>query len=107
MRVSVYRWLAALTAIVTLPLVVWVLNTIWVRLYYLFGLDLVFSEGTLIHSFYLAVGSLLGLVFVAGFYARSYHKGRKPDFDIAWAVEKRKLTPIEESPAPVTGKEAS
>lgn len=89
LRVSVYRWLACLTAVITTPIVVWLLNWIWVKLYFVLQVDAVFSEGTLIHSFYLAVGSLAGLVFVAGVFARRYHRNRKPDFDVAWAEEKK------------------
>ena len=44
----------------------------------------------MVHSFFLAVGSLAGLIFIAGFFARAYHLGRKADFDVAWAEEKAK-----------------
>ncbi|MAP95134.1 MAG: hypothetical protein CMK07_09305 [Ponticaulis sp.] len=91
LRVSIYRWLASVTAVIALPIVVWLLNTLWVRLYYLTSADGVFAEGTLIHSFYLAVGCMLGLVLVAGVYARAYHKGRKTNFEVEWADEKQRL----------------
>tara|TARA_Y100000052_G_C2955469_1_gene89801 strand:+ start:15999 stop:16499 length:501 start_codon:yes stop_codon:yes gene_type:complete len=90
LRVSIYRWLASLVAVVSLPFVVAAFNWLWVRAYYLFQADDVFGEGQLIHSFYLAVGSLSGLVFVAGVFAWYYHKGRPADFDLAWEAEKQK-----------------
>jgi len=90
LRVSIYRWVASVTAVIALPLLVWILNSLWVRAYYAFGVDAVFEEGTLIHSFFLAVGCIAGLVFIAGFFARAYHKNRPFDFDLAWEEEKRK-----------------
>lgn len=89
LRVSIYRFAATLTAVVMLPLSVAFLNFIWVRLYYLLKADLVFAEGNMVHSFYLAVGSMAGLVLIAGIYARAYHVGRKADFEGEWEAEKR------------------
>lgn len=88
LRVSIYRWVASLVAVISLPVVVSFFNWLWVRVYYLFSADDVFGEGQLIHSFYLAVCSLAGLVFVAGVFAWFYHKGRPVDFDEAWEKEK-------------------
>lgn len=89
LRVFIYRWLACVTATVSLPVFVWLLNFIWVKIYYAIGADLVFEEGNMVHSFYLAVGSMAGLVLVAGLYARAYHLGRKSDFGQEWAVERQ------------------
>ena len=89
LRVFIYRWLACVTATVLLPVIVWALNFVWVKIYYAIGADLVFEEGNMVHSFYLAVGSMAGLVLIAGLYARSYHVGRKNDFAKEWADERQ------------------
>ena len=88
LRVSIYRWLACLTATIVMPLAVWLFSTIWVKLYYFNGANDVFAEGTLVHSFYLAVTTMASLVLVAGIYAHRYHKGRPANFDVEWAKEK-------------------
>ncbi|MAI91051.1 hypothetical protein [Ponticaulis sp.] len=88
LRVSIYRWAACATAAIVLPLAVGFFSFVWVRLYYLTGATDVFSEGTLIHSFYLAVMTMGSLVLVAGLYARAYHKGRTHDFEVEWAKAK-------------------
>lgn len=88
LRVSVFRWCACLTATIIMPLAVWLFNTIWVKMYYAGGGNDVFAEGTLIHSFYLAVTTMVSLVAVAGIYALRYHKGRPANFDVEWAREK-------------------
>lgn len=107
LRVSIYRWVASLTAVIATPVVVWLLNTIWVKLYFLIGGgNEVFAEGTMVHSFYLAIGSLAGLIFVAGFFARAYHIGRKPDFDVAWEEEKAKYLSEPNPLPPATEQEA-
>ena len=89
-RVGIYRFAASLTAVIMLPVMVSFLNFIWVRLYYMFRADQVFAEGNMVHSFYLAVGSMAGLVLIAGLYARAYHLGRKNDFEGEWEAEKRR-----------------
>lgn len=88
LRVSIYRWAACATAAVVFPIAVWFFNFLWVRTYYMTGANNVFAEGTLIHSFYLAVTAMASLVLVAGLYARAYHKGRTQDFDVEWAKAK-------------------
>ena len=88
LRVGVYRILAAICAMIPLPITVSVVSFIWARFYFLLDRPAWMTEGELVHSFFLAVTAMLGLVGVAAFFARRYHERHPLNFDQEWEKAK-------------------
>ncbi len=88
LRVGVYRITALIAAIISLPISISVVGFIWARFYYLLDRPAWMTEGELVHSFFLAVSGMLGLVGVAAIFARRYHEFRPGRFEDEWEAEK-------------------
>ncbi len=80
-RAGIYAWLASVTAFVCLPFIVFLLTLIWNALWYAGGRPGVFAEGELVHSFYTAVGTMIGLVSVAFVYTWRYYSKAPEAFE--------------------------
>lgn len=94
LRVGIYRLLASISAVISIPVSVTLISFIWARFYYLFGRPAWMTEGELVHSFTLAVFAMLGLVGVAAVFAHRYHKRRPGTFATEWDLAKdRALVP--------------
>ncbi len=87
-RVGVYRWLACLSAVITIPVSIIAISWVWARVYYLTNRPGWMTEGELVHSFALAVGTMVALVGVAAIFARRYHQFRPGTFNEEWEKEK-------------------
>ena len=87
-RGTIYMFLSSGLAMLSMPVIVMVTSTLWYRLWLATGSNEVFAEGTLIHSFYLAVTTMGVFVGIAAFFMRRYHTHAPEKF----AVELKQLT---------------
>ena len=81
-RLSVYRWLAAFSAVFAFAVSVSLGAFLWARTYYLNGNPSWMTEGELVHSFSLALIGMGTLVLVAWLFVRRYHSRKPADFDL-------------------------
>ena len=92
LRVSLYRLVAGITAIISVPLSVGVVSFLWARVYFLLERPAAMTEGELVHSFFLVLTTMGTLVTVAWVFVRRYYKNSVGTFEEEWAKEKERFS---------------
>lgn len=73
-RAAAYGLLSFLTVIALLPLVVWLIDYVWFRIWFVSGRPDVFAQGELIHSFILSVVTMACFAGIAALFMYRFHK---------------------------------